>query len=86
MITASDEEIAACIGELPFFNILHPGAINPDWDIVFGFTRDGTGMAADTLTLVDDKGVFRHACFPLVRQYERPTSRLFGLIEEHFPP
>ena len=33
---------------------------------MFCFAGYGAGMAANTLALVDDKGVFRHDGFPLV--------------------
>ena len=70
MIAAVDQKIAARVGELAFFDVLHPRSIDADRDIVFGFARDGTGMAADALALVDHKGVFRHAGFPLVGNEE----------------
>jgi hypothetical protein len=70
VVAAIDEKIAARVGELAFFDVFHPGAIHADRDIVFGFARDSAGMAADALALVDHKGVFRHAGFPLVGDEE----------------
>ena len=66
MIAAVDEKIAARVGKLAFFNILDPSSVHANRDIVFGFACDCTGMAANTLTLVDDKGVFRHVGFLLI--------------------
>jgi hypothetical protein len=66
VVTAVDKKIATGVGELAFFDVLDPGAINANRNIVFGFARYSTGMTADTLALVNDKGVFRHVSFLLV--------------------
>jgi hypothetical protein len=75
VITTIDKKIAARIGEFATLNVLDPGTVDPDGDIVFRFTGDGTGMTADTLALVDHKGVFGHQCFPLMRNGNPPGRR-----------
>jgi hypothetical protein len=70
MIATVDKKIATRVGELAFFDILDPGAIDPNRNIVFGFARYCTGMTAYALALVDDKGVFRHVDYPLIRDEE----------------
>ena len=66
MIASIDKKITARVGELAFFDVFDPGAIDANGDVVFGFAGHGAGMAADTLALVDDKGVFRHVGFLLI--------------------
>jgi len=66
VIAAIDKKIAAGVGKLAFFDILDPGSIHANRNIVFGFARYSTGMTAYTLALVDDKGVFRHVGFLLI--------------------
>ena len=70
MIATVDKKIAARVGELAFFDILDPGAIDPNRNIVFGFARYRTSMTAYALALVDDKGVFRHVDYPLISDEE----------------
>ncbi|GAC1396902.1 MAG: hypothetical protein NVSMB49_01800 [Ktedonobacteraceae bacterium] len=60
MIAAIDQEIAARIGELPAFDVLDPGAVDTDGDIMFSLTRNGASMTSDTLALVDNKCVLGH--------------------------
>lgn len=43
------------IGESSFFNIFDPRAVDPDGDFMLGFTRNSTGMTADTLSVIDDE-------------------------------
>jgi hypothetical protein len=66
VIATVDEEIAARVGKLAFFDIFDPGAIDANRDVVLCFASHCAGVAANTLALVDDKGVFRHDGFPLV--------------------
>jgi hypothetical protein len=66
VIAASDEEIASCVRKFAFFDILDPGTIDTDRNIMLGFTGDCTGMTANTLALIDDKSVFGHVCFLLL--------------------
>ncbi len=60
MIAAIDQKITARVGELAFFDILDPGSINPDGNVVLCLTGNGACMTANALALVDDKGIFRH--------------------------
>lgn len=64
MIAAIDEEIAARIGELAPFDVLDPRAIDAEGNIMFSLTRNRTGMAADTLALVNNKCVLSHGRIP----------------------
>ena len=52
MITAHDGKYPARIGKLPLFYILDPGPIDPDGDIMFCFTCNRAGVAADTVAIV----------------------------------
>ena len=52
MITAHDGKHPARIRELPLFYILDPGPIDPDGDIMFCFTSNRAGVAADTVAIV----------------------------------
>src|SRR5579863_583550 len=65
MIAAAYEKIAARIGKLTFLNVLNPCSINTDRRVMLRLARHGAGMAADTLALVDNEGVFRHELFLL---------------------
>src|SRR5579859_1029769 len=64
MIAAVDQEIAARVGEFSALDILHPGAIDTDRYIVFGFTGNCTGVTANALALVNHKSILRHVRFP----------------------
>jgi hypothetical protein len=81
MIASIDKKIAARVGELAFFDVFDPGAIDANRDVVFGFAGYGAGMAANTLALVDDKGVFRHGDFPLV-EWKRNVSLAISVKEK----
>lgn len=41
-----------------FFYVLNPSPIHSECDVIFGFTRDRAGMAADALAVVNDESVF----------------------------
>jgi hypothetical protein len=58
MIAACHLKNAARIGKFSSFDVFDPGAIHPDWHLVLGLTRDGAGVASDTLAVVDDETVF----------------------------
>ena len=53
MITAHDGKYPARIGKLPLFNILDPGPINPNRDIMLCFTSNRAGVAANTVAIVN---------------------------------
>ena len=55
MITAHDGKHPARIRELALFNILNPGPIDPDGDIMLGFAGNRAGVAADAVAIVDDE-------------------------------
>ena len=52
MIAAHDGKHPARVRELPFFNILDPGPIDPDRDIMLCFTGNRAGVAADAVAIV----------------------------------
>jgi hypothetical protein len=60
VVAAIDKEVTTGVGKLAFLDVFDPGAVDADRHVVFRLTRDGAGMATDTLALVDDKGIFRH--------------------------
>jgi len=66
VIAAIDKKIAARVGELTFFDVLDPCAIDADGHVVLGFACHGACMAANTLALVDYEGIFRHELILLV--------------------
>ena len=43
-----------------FLNILDMSPIYSNWDIVFGLTSDGTGMASYALTIVNNEAEINH--------------------------
>jgi hypothetical protein len=57
VIATRDLEDPPGIGEHALFHILHPGAVHAERNMVFGFTGHGACMAADALSVVDDKAV-----------------------------
>jgi len=52
VIAAHHREVPLRIGELALLNVLHPGAIDADGSVMFGFASYGAGMAADTFLVV----------------------------------
>ena len=55
MIATIDEEVAARIGEFTALDILHPRTIDANRHVMFCLACHRTGMATDTLTLIDHK-------------------------------
>ena len=55
MIAAHNGKYPARVGKLTLFYILDPGPIDPDGDIMFCFTGNRAGMAADTVAIVDNE-------------------------------
>jgi hypothetical protein len=45
----------ACIGKSSLFDVFDPGAVYSDRHFVLGLARDGTRMAADTLSVIDNE-------------------------------
>jgi hypothetical protein len=58
MIAAGDLEHAPGIREGALFDVLDPGAIDAELNLVLGFASDRAGMAADALAIVDYEGIF----------------------------
>ena len=77
MIAPVNKKIAPRIGKLTLLNVLNPRAVDPNRHIMLGLTRHSTCMTANTLALVDDKGIFRHKyispsrCFLILPCYKR---------------
>ena len=63
MVAAVHQKIAARVGELAFFDVFDPCAVDADGYVVFGLARYRAGVAANALALVYYEGVFGHACF-----------------------
>ena len=55
MIAAMDRKFAGGIREAPFFDVFDVGSIHANGNFVFRFTCHRTGVAADTLAVVDDE-------------------------------
>ena len=53
MIAAHDGKHPARVGELPLFYTLNPGPINSNRDIMFCFTSNRAGVAADAVAVVN---------------------------------
>ena len=43
----------AGVWERSLFDVFHPGAVNADGNFMLCLARNGTGMAADALSVVD---------------------------------
>jgi len=61
MIAAKDGEMTPYVRERSHLDILDPGAIDAQRDIVLGLARCATSVATDTPRLVDHPGVV-HGC------------------------
>jgi hypothetical protein len=57
MVAAHYREQSARIGEFSFFDVLDPGAIYSDRNLVLRFAGNSAGMAPDALAVVDDEAV-----------------------------
>ena len=58
MIATRDLENPARIGELSFFDVLHPGAVDSHRNMIFRLAGYSAGVTTDALPIVDDKSVF----------------------------
>ena len=63
MIAAIDKKVAARVGKLSFFDVLHPRPVHANGYVVFGFARYSTRVAADALTLIDHEGILFHSAY-----------------------
>jgi hypothetical protein len=57
MIAARDLKMAPCIWVATCFHIFHPGPVNAQRNPVLTLAGSGTGMATDTLAIVNDETV-----------------------------
>ena len=57
VVTARDLEVAACVGVDACFYVLNPGAINTQGYLIFTFAGCGTGVATNTLAIIDNEAV-----------------------------
>jgi hypothetical protein len=57
MIASQHGEMTASVGIAALLNILHPGTIHADGDVMLFLARHRARMAADTTVLIDDKSV-----------------------------
>src|SRR6185437_302934 len=60
VITSENSEVAFDFWKGADFDVFDPGAEGADGDVVLGFARGGTGVAAYTSGLVDDPGQAGH--------------------------
>jgi hypothetical protein len=58
MVTAQHSKVASCIGEGPFFDVFHPGAVHAQGHLVLLFTGYTARMTANALAVVDKKTKF----------------------------
>ncbi len=65
VIAAQHGEMAPGIGINTLFDILDPGAVNAERDVVFFFARHRAGVAADAAMLIDEKTVAHYKPFRL---------------------
>jgi hypothetical protein len=56
-IAAGHLKIALRIGKLPFFNIFHPGSVNPERNFVFRFAGSTAGVTTDAGLVVNHKAI-----------------------------
>jgi hypothetical protein len=57
MIATHNAEVPACVRELPFLDVFHPGAKHANGNVIFLFACHRTGMAADTSILVEHEAI-----------------------------
>tara|TARA_B100000745_G_scaffold205087_1_gene135517 strand:+ start:1613 stop:1894 length:282 start_codon:yes stop_codon:yes gene_type:complete len=76
MVTPVDRKFPSVVGEFPFFNVFHVGAVHAKGYIELTFASHGAGMTANTHSIIYDKSVIH-----LVR-----VTRIFGWgnINENF--
>tara|TARA_B110000014_G_C19984775_1_gene509953 strand:- start:346 stop:579 length:234 start_codon:yes stop_codon:yes gene_type:complete len=76
MVTPVDRKFPGVVGEFPFFNVFHVGAVHAKRYIELTFASHGAGMTANTHSIIYDKSVIH-----LVR-----VTRIFGWgnINENF--
>lgn len=55
MVAAHHGKVTLRVWEFALLNVLHPRPIHPYRNTVFGFAGDGTGVAADAPTVIDNE-------------------------------
>jgi hypothetical protein len=65
MITAGNLKMAPGIRVNACLNVLNPGAIHTQGHFVFALAGSRTGVATDTLAIVDDEAVIHKFLLPL---------------------
>jgi hypothetical protein len=66
VVTARDLEVAARVGIGACFHVFNPGAINPQRYFIFAFTGCGTGVATNTLAVIDNEAVVHKLLLPII--------------------
>jgi hypothetical protein len=64
MITAGNLKMSAGVGVNACLYILDPGAIHAQGYFVFALAGSGTGMATNTLAIVDDEAIIHKFLLP----------------------
>ena len=82
MIAARDLKDAASVGECSLLDVLDPGAIHGQGDVVLGLAGDSAGVTADALAVIDDESVSHSGS--LFRQRRRTAVRLGYCIRRGF--
>ncbi len=59
MIAAKDGEEPLGVGPGPLLDVLDPGSVDSEWDLMLGLACDRAGVTADTEVLIDDEAVFQ---------------------------
>lgn len=57
MIASLHRKNSARAWKFPFLNVLHPGSIDTDRQVMFLLARHGTRMTSDAFTVIDDEAV-----------------------------
>jgi hypothetical protein len=61
VITSLNRKYPACVGKFTFLDVLHPGPIHTDRQIMFLLASHSTGMTSDAFPIVDNEPKIRHA-------------------------
>ena len=64
MVAAGDLKMAPVVGKDACFHIFDPGAINTQGHFIFAFTGGRTGVATNTLAIVNDEAVIHKFLLP----------------------
>jgi hypothetical protein len=68
VIAARNLKNATSIGVGSLLDVLHPGAVYGEGNVVFRFTGDSAGVTADALTVIDDESVSHPEVVPTRRR------------------